>query len=91
MNGGLDELLHGRLGRRRLLKRNTELEGELAELRGTLATQRAWIDEHAELLTYLYERHETLQRVEQGGWWQLRQRALPALRIVWRLRGRDER
>ena len=90
MNGGLHELLHGRLDRHRLERRNAELQRELAECQRQLATRQAWIDEHTELLGYLYDRHETLQRVEQGGWWQLRQRALPALRIVWRLKGRDE-
>ncbi len=84
MNGGLRELLGGRHDRHRLASEN-------AELRSQLEAQRAWIDEHTELLSYLHQRHETLQRVEQGGWWQLRQRALPALRIVWRLTGRDER
>ncbi len=91
MNGGLHDLLHGRLDRHRLARRNAELEHELAECRRQQATQQAWIDEHTELLGYLYNRHETLQRVEQGGWWQLRQRALPVLQILWRIQKRTQR
>jgi GT2 family glycosyltransferase/exopolysaccharide biosynthesis predicted pyruvyltransferase EpsI len=41
---------------------------------------------HAERLQFLYERHVTLEQVESGGWWRLRRRVLPALRIYSRLR-----
>lgn len=89
MNGGLSELLHGRRTRVALTEENGRLRSEIDELRRQVGEQRAWMDEHTELLSYLYGRHETLQRVEQGGWWQLRQRALPALRVLWRLQGRE--
>ena len=32
----------------------------------------------------------TLERIENGGWWRLRQRLLPALRVYWRLRRREQ-
>jgi GT2 family glycosyltransferase len=89
MNGGLRELLHGRGDRHRLQRENDRVRAEIGALQARVGDQQAWIDEHSGLLGYLHDRHETLQRVEQGGWWQLRQRALPALRVVWRLQGRD--
>jgi hypothetical protein len=45
--------------------------------------------EQAEVLEFLYDRHATLQRVENGGWWRLRRRLLPALQIYSRLRQRS--
>jgi glycosyltransferase involved in cell wall biosynthesis len=73
--------------------------GELAGLMGAgrrLADAQAQVQriEHAlagqtETLAFLHERHETLRRVECGGWWRLRRRALPALRVLWWLRGRS--
>ncbi len=83
MNGGLRDLLHGRHA-----DELARLRAENEQLRAELGEQRTWIDEHTELLAYLHHRHETLQRVEQGGWWQLRQRALPALRVLRRLQRR---
>jgi hypothetical protein len=88
MNGGLRDLLHGRHDRLALKHENVELHEQNEQLRAQVRAQRAWIDEHTELLSYLRRRDETLQRVERGGWWQLRQRALPALRVVWRLQRR---
>ena len=36
--------------------------------------------------TFLSQRHETLVRIENGGWWRLRRRLLPLLRVAQRLR-----
>jgi glycosyltransferase involved in cell wall biosynthesis len=41
-----------------------------------------------EELTVLRQCHETLIRIEQGGWWRLRARILPVLRVAGRWRGR---
>lgn len=66
---------------------NCHLDGLLGGSR-RFAAQAAVVRhlEH-EVLPYLHERHATLQRIEDGGWWRLRQRLLPALRAYWRLRG----
>jgi hypothetical protein len=37
-------------------------------------------------LAWLHRRHETLCRVEQGGWWRLRGLLLPLLTLAGRLR-----
>jgi hypothetical protein len=42
--------------------------------------------QQAELLAFLHQRDAKLKRVENGGWWRLRRRLLPALRVYWRLR-----
>ena len=52
---------------------------EIARLREAIASQE-------ETMTFLHGRHETLCRVEQGGWWRLRGRLLPVLRLAGRLR-----
>jgi glycogen synthase len=39
-------------------------------------------------LLFLHRRHETLCRIEQGGWWRLRGRLLPLLSLAARLRAR---
>jgi glycogen synthase len=41
-----------------------------------------------EELTALRQHHETLRRIQQGGWWRLRARILPVLRVAGRPRGR---
>ncbi|MEA2220515.1 MAG: hypothetical protein QOJ35_3141, partial [Solirubrobacteraceae bacterium] len=51
------------------------LEHELAAAQAQLAAER---DERR----WLTSRHETLARVEQGGWWRLRGRLQPALRVA---------
>jgi glycosyltransferase involved in cell wall biosynthesis len=75
MNCNLDGLLGA--GRRFAAQaaRTSHLERQIAAQR--------------EILPYLHERHATLQRIEDGGWWRLRQHLLPALRAYWRLRGRE--
>jgi GT2 family glycosyltransferase len=51
-------------------------EAELAQLR----------EETAAELPYLRQRAETLDAIERGGWWRLRARLLPLLRLARRLR-----
>jgi GT2 family glycosyltransferase len=66
-NGELEPLL----GRARL---GEELERARAETRAAAAARAA--------ITILEQRHETLLRIESGGWWQLRERLLPLLRVA---------
>ncbi len=44
-----------------------------------------------ETLEFLHARHETLRRVEEGGWWRLRSRVLPAIRLATRVEQRLRR
>lgn len=64
-----------------LLTRAAGTRAELAGLHARLAELEA---EH----TWLHERHATLERVEQGGWWRLRGRLQPAVRLARRARNR---
>jgi hypothetical protein len=52
---------------------------EIVRLREAVAAQE-------ETMAFLHRRHETLCRVEQGGWWRLRGRLRPVLRLAGRLR-----
>jgi GT2 family glycosyltransferase len=56
---------------------------------GVIAARDAELAERSDLIDFLYRRHQTLERVENGGWWRLRTRLLPALRLLSRLRGRE--
>lgn len=71
-NGELDPLIEGR-------RHRVNLERETHRLRQTVRSQE-------ETLAFLHRRHETLCRIEQGGWWQLRGRILPLLRLLAGLR-----
>jgi GT2 family glycosyltransferase len=62
---------------------------ELRQRDSVIAAREAQLAEHSELVDFLYRRHLTLERVETGGWWRLRTRLLPALRLLSRLRGRE--
>ncbi len=53
----------------------THARAETERLKQTIAAQE-------EGLESLKARHETLARIEQGGWWQLRDRILPLIRIA---------
>ena len=44
-----------------------------------LESERSAVREH---VTWLEARHLTLSRVEAGGWWKLRSRLLPLLRVA---------
>ncbi len=59
--------------------RGAQWEAEIARLRQALLAQD-------EALAFLHARHETLTRVEAGGWWRLRGHLLPLLRVAGRLR-----
>jgi glycosyltransferase involved in cell wall biosynthesis len=59
----------------RLRGRDVETRAELERLRERDAEVRAELE-------WLYERHATLTRVENGGWWRLRQRLEPLKRIA---------
>jgi hypothetical protein len=61
-------------------RRERALEAEVTRLRQAVAAQE-------KALVFLRERHETLDRVERGGWWQLRGRLLPLLRAASWARG----
>ncbi len=62
----------------------------IVSLHETIADLQRALEEHGESIAILRERHLTLARIESGGWWRMRQRALPALRLYWSLRGRPE-
>ncbi len=61
-------------------------QGELEQLRRAVAAQEQTLD-------FLRSRHEVLCMVEEGGWWRLRGRILPLIRVAGgvrrRLRGVD--
>ena len=76
LDGGLSGVISSRRWRVELAQSQSELtrlQGELREREATLA--------------WLSSRHETLCRIEQGGWWRLRGRVLPAIRLFQSLRG----
>ena len=75
INGNLGGLLGGRR--------------RLAEQEHRLVEQERRMAEQAGQLELLHARSLELDRVVAGGWWRLRQRLLPALRILWRVRGRE--
>lgn len=54
--------------------------------------QVAWLERYSagqdEQIAWLRQRSETLTAIEEGGWWRLRGRLLPLLRVAARLRGR---
>lgn len=69
------------------------MDGDLDALLGAsrrLAQMQRDAEHQQRLIDYLFGRHHMLERIERGGWWQLRERALPLLRSYRRLRGRKE-
>jgi GT2 family glycosyltransferase len=69
------------------------MDGDLDALLGAarrLAQMQRDAEHQQRLIDYLFGRHHMLERIERGGWWQLRERALPLLRSYRRLRGREE-
>ena len=61
-----------------------ELEAAVEQLAGQC-------DADAAELTWLRYRAETLARIEAGGWWRLRARLLPVIRVASRLLRRGSR
>jgi len=76
-----DELEHARaeLGHTRAQLENAQ--GELEQLRRAVAAQE-------ETLDILRVRHEILCRIEEGGWWRLRKRIRPLIRVAGAVRRR---
>jgi len=89
LSGGLEPLLD----RAQLIARQDRELPQLAAEREQLVAEREQLVARVEQAErkcasqrehtgWLYQRHETLVRVENGGWWQLRCRVLPLLRIA---------
>jgi Glycosyl transferase family 2 len=90
-SGELDRLLSAHRQAAELERARSELgyaQGELERLRQAVAAQE-------QKISFLYERHLTLERVLSGGWWKLRGRLLPLVRLAGAARralhGGDER
>ncbi len=64
---------------------------DLADARTEIERLRQAIAAQEETMFFLYQRHQTLCRVEQGGWWRLRGRILPLIRLAGALRRRLRR
>ncbi len=75
--GDFDALLRGHRSRVELAQARTEIERLMQA-----------ITAGEETMAYLHERHVTLLRMEQGGWWRLRGRILPLVRIAGAVRRR---
>jgi glycosyltransferase involved in cell wall biosynthesis len=63
-----------------------QARAELARAAAEVAHLRQAIDSQAGEMAFLHRRHETLCRIEEGGWWRLRGRVLPILRLAARVR-----
>ena len=68
---------------------NGELDILLGAGRRVAERERANAEVLADL-AFFQTRHETLERIEAGGWWRLRGVLLPALRVYWQLRRRGD-
>jgi GT2 family glycosyltransferase len=78
--------------RAQLLRHLWVSEAYAAQLRGERDRAREWIAELDPLIQRLQGRADTLARIESGGWWRLRGRIRPLLRMASaarRLVGRD--
>jgi len=88
MNGGLSGLLSGRRELVAAEQRERELTEQLDRLTAQVDRHEATIAEQQRLLEVLHQRHLTLERVENGGWFALRQRLQPVARLLAPLRRR---
>jgi glycosyltransferase involved in cell wall biosynthesis len=61
------------------------------QLRAELEQATATVQSQAAMLAVLQQHDETLRRIEAGGWWRLRGRLLPLLRLGERLRQSRQR
>jgi hypothetical protein len=82
----LTEWLAGGLGPLLRIGETSDHKARAKELQSQ-TDRLAWrVRELEDERAWLLERHETLERVQEGGWWRLRQRVLPALRLATRVR-----
>jgi glycosyltransferase involved in cell wall biosynthesis len=91
MNGGLGRFLSAPTEARETRAEGAQLTARLEEAHGALAAAHEHSAQLEQEITALQVSHETLVRIEQGGWWRLRKAIVPALRLYWRLRGREAR
>ena len=92
MNGGLDGVLRYGIERAEAdhaRSENQPLRAELQAREVRIAAQAQELSAQAEHIRFLEERHEMLERILDGGWWRLRQRLLPLLRPLGRIRRRS--
>jgi hypothetical protein len=66
----------------------TRSQAQIARQQTQIAKLRDAASAQEELISVLHRRHETLRRVEEGGWWRLRTRLLPLLNLANRLLAR---
>jgi len=97
MNGGLDVLLsasrrvsEARAEASELRLQAEELKLQAAAAHASLAGHQQQLALQREEISKLQVSHDTLVRIEQGGWWRMRTRLLPVLRLYSTLRRRDE-
>jgi hypothetical protein len=88
MNGELDSLLSapGKLARTRA--EVDQLSASLGEAHAAIAAAHAHVADQDEEIAKLRISHETLVRIEQGGWWRMHEAMLPALRLYRTIRRR---
>jgi glycogen(starch) synthase len=67
------------------------LEPELEQARAELSRLHEAVAAQEQTLEFLSRRDDTLSRIEQGGWWRLRDRILPLLRFATWVRRRSRR
>jgi glycosyltransferase involved in cell wall biosynthesis/GT2 family glycosyltransferase len=95
IDGSLAPLLDGPSQRLQLRRASDGLQGawlDGAQWKAEVQRLREAVASQEQTLAFLHQRHETLAAIEQGGWWQLRGRLLPLLRLSEGLRapGRGE-
>ena len=87
--GELENLLQANKRREQLERTHPELElfrTEVPRLNKLANEQHRALLEQPQILNWLYEREETLRRIEAGGWWRLRGLAQGPLRALQGLR-----
>jgi GT2 family glycosyltransferase len=85
LNGDLEPLLGRARVRAELEQIKTESDARLTMLQEAHAAHTAYAavaDPVLAMLPTLRRRHETLASIEAGGWWQLRARLLPVVRVA---------
>jgi glycosyltransferase involved in cell wall biosynthesis len=91
ISGELSGLIHAHRWQTELeltQSRLDRLQGETVALREAVRAQEQTMESlrrRREVTDFLQQRHETLTAIEQGGWWRLRHRLLPAIHGVRRL------